>query len=112
MTTSIRLLMCAFLALMLCGEQGYVTLVLCDHDVSQHQQEQAGVRVSQTEADSSGSLPAFPCHDGMVCLCHLLAVTTHQPSSIMLLPSAGALPASSVLSANLHPQKVFRPPIF
>jgi hypothetical protein len=109
-TLSIRLLACVFLSLMLYAEQGYVTLVLCDHDIPQRQQEQAGVLDAHAEADASGGLPIFPCHDGMVCLCHLLAVAalqTHLPFSLL---SSDAPPASSALLADLHPLKVFRPP--
>jgi len=108
-TLSTRLLTCVFLSLMLYGEQGYVTLVLCDHDVPQGQ---ADVRDSHAETDSSGGLPICPCHDGMACLCHLLAVAAPQTPLALSLPSAEALPASSALFAALHPLKVFRPPIF
>lgn len=111
MTLSIRLLTCIFLSLMLYGEQGYVTLVLCDHDAPQHQQDRAGVLDAHADADPCGSPPICHCHDGMACLCHLLAITAHQPSLIVPLLSKEALPASSVLFANLHPMKVFRPPI-
>ncbi|OGG55272.1 MAG: hypothetical protein A3F84_11100 [Candidatus Handelsmanbacteria bacterium RIFCSPLOWO2_12_FULL_64_10] len=112
MTTTIQLLTCVFLSLMLYGEQGYVTLMSCDHGAPQRQQGQADVRDSHAETDSSGGLPICPCHDGMACLCHLLAVAAPQTHLTLSLPSTDALPASSALFADLHPLKVFRPPIF
>ncbi len=111
MTLSIRLLACIFLSLILYGEQGYVTLALCAHNIPQHQQDSAGVRDSHAEADPLGEFPIVPCHDGMVCSCHISAVITHQPSLSFSLPSADAVFTPSVTFADDHPLKVFRPPL-
>lgn len=105
-----RLLACLILSLMLYGEQAYVVWTLCDHD-QPHAHDQAGVRDSHAEADPSGSLPVIPCHNCAVCLCHLLALVTSQTPLINPFPSADALSASSDLFTDIHPLKVFRPPI-
>ena len=110
-TISTRLLVCVLLSLMLYGEQGYATLTICDHDVTQHQgSDQAGIR-SHSKADPSRGAPSAHCHEGMICLCHLLAIPAHRPHLTLSIPSADALIASSTLFADLHPLKVFRPPI-
>lgn len=111
MTILIRLLTCVFLSFMLYGEQGFVTLTLCDHDVQRHAQDQAGARQAHPEFDPSGKLPIIPCHNGMVCLCHVLAVTA-CPSHLAVFRSAvDVRPLPSILFIASHPLKVFRPPI-
>ena len=110
-TISTRLLVCVLLSLMLYGEQGYATLTICDHDVTQHQgSDQEGLR-PRSKADPSRGAPSAHCHEGMVCLCHLLAIPTYQSLLALTIPSADALLAPCALSADLHPMKVFRPPI-
>lgn len=112
MKSALKLFVSIFLPLILYGEQGNASLMLCDHDAPQHPPEQAGALDTHAEADASGSLPTIPCHNcTTVCPCHLLALVTHQHSPVNPFPSMDALSASSDLFADLHPLKVFRPPI-
>ena len=112
MKSTVKLFVCIFLPLILYGEQGYASLMLCDHDTPQHSREQAGVLDTHAKADASGSLPVIPCHNcTTVCPCHLLALVTHQTPPINPFPSTEARSTSSHLFADIHPLKVFRPPI-
>jgi hypothetical protein len=111
-TVLLKAVACILLSLALCGEQGYVTLLVCDHDAPQASPQcLAGGQTSSPESEPPGECPMPPCHDGALCVCHLSAIAAHQSPLFVALPSIHAFHDPSVASADDHPVKVFRPPM-